>query len=43
MNDGEYVMTTMKATLKAKFHHVILIADRSEAGYRPIADLLARC
>jgi len=28
--------------LKAKFHYAILVADRSEAGRRPVADLLAR-
>jgi len=28
--------------LEAKFHYVILVADRSEAGRRPVADLLAR-
>ena len=27
---------------EAKFHHAILVADRSEAGRRPVADLLAR-
>ena len=27
---------------KAKFHYVILFADRSEAGRRRVADLLAR-
>jgi len=27
---------------KAKFHYGILVADRSEAGRRPVADLLAR-
>jgi len=25
----------------AKFHYTILVADRSEAGRRPVADLLA--
>jgi len=28
--------------VKAKFHYAILVADRSEAGRRPVADLLAR-
>ena len=28
--------------VKAKFHYAILVADRSEAGCRPVADLLAR-
>ena len=28
--------------LKARFHYAILVADRSEAGRRPVADLLAR-
>jgi len=28
--------------LEAKFHYAILVADRSEAGRRPVADLLAR-
>jgi len=28
--------------LKAKFHYAILVADRSETGRRPVADLLAR-
>ena len=28
--------------LKAKFHYAILVADRSEAGRRPVTDLLAR-
>ena len=28
-------------TDKAKFHYAILVADRSEAGRRPVADLLA--
>ena len=27
---------------EAKFHYAILVADRSEAGRRPVADLLAR-
>jgi len=27
----------MLCTLKAKFHHAILVADRSEAGHRPAA------
>jgi len=27
---------------EAKFDHAILVADRSEAGGRPVADLLAR-
>jgi len=27
---------------EAKFHYVILVADRSEAGRRPVTDLLAR-
>jgi len=27
--------------VKAKFHYAILVADRSEAGRRPVADLLA--
>jgi len=27
---------------KAKFHYAILVADRSEAGRRPVAELLAR-
>jgi len=29
--------------VKAKFHYAILVEDRSEAGRRPVADLLARC
>ena len=29
-------------TLKAEFRHTILVADRSEAGRRSVADLLAR-
>jgi len=29
--------------VKAKFRYAILVADRSEAGRRPVADLLARC
>jgi len=29
--------------VKAKFSYAILVADRSEAGRRPVADLLARC
>jgi len=29
-------------SVKAKFHCDILVADRSEAGRRPVADLLAR-
>jgi len=29
-------------TVKAKFHYDILVADRSEAGRRLVADLLAR-
>jgi len=29
--------------LGIKFHYAILVADRSEAGRRPVADLLARC
>jgi len=28
--------------IKAKFHYAIIVADRSEAGRRPVADLLAR-
>ena len=28
--------------LKAKFHYAILVADRSEAARRPVADLLTR-
>ena len=28
--------------LEAKFHYAILVADRSEAGRRPVADMLAR-
>ena len=32
-----------KFTVKAKFHYAILVADRSEAGRRPVTDLLARC
>ena len=28
---------------QAKFHYAILVADRSEAGRRPVADLLALC
>jgi len=28
--------------IKAKFHYAILVADRSAAGRRPVADLLAR-
>ena len=27
--------------VKAKFHYAILVADRSEAGRKPVADLLA--
>ena len=27
--------------VKAEFHYAILVADRSEAGRRPVADLLA--
>jgi len=27
---------------EAKFHYAILVADRSEAGRKPIADLVAR-
>jgi len=27
---------------EAKFHYAILVADRSEAGRSPVADLLAR-
>jgi len=30
------------ASLKAKFHYAILVADRSETGRRPVADRLAR-
>jgi len=26
---------------EAKFHYAILVADKSEAGHRPVADLLA--
>jgi len=33
---------TPNLQLKAKFHYAILVADRSEAGRRPVADLLAR-
>jgi len=29
-------------SLKAKSHYAILVAERSEAGRRPVADLLAR-
>jgi len=29
-------------SVKAKFHYDILVADSSEAGRRPVADLLAR-
>jgi len=29
-------------TPKAKFHYAILVADRFEAGRRPVAELLAR-
>jgi len=29
--------------VKAKVHYDILVADRSEAGRRPVADPLARC
>jgi len=31
-----------RRSVKAKFHHAILVADRSEAGRTPVADLLAR-
>jgi len=31
------------SAIKAKFYYTILFAYRSEAGRRPIADLLARC
>jgi len=31
-----------RRSVKAKLHHAILVADRSEAGCRPVADLLAR-
>ena len=27
---------------EAKFHYAVLVGDRSEAGRRPVADLLAR-
>jgi len=33
----------MLCTLKAKFNHAILVAERSKAGRRPVADMLARC
>jgi len=29
--------------IKAKFHYAILVADRSEAGHRPVADLSQTC
>ena len=29
-------------SIKAKFHYAILVADRSEAGRRPVSNLLAR-
>jgi len=32
-----------KTTNKTKFHHAILIADRSEVGRRPVADLSQTC
>jgi len=28
--------------IKAEFHYALLVADRSEAGRRPVVDLLAR-
>jgi len=33
---------TPNLQLKAKFRYAILVADKSEAGRRPVADLLAR-
>jgi len=31
------------SSIKAKFHCAILVADRSEVGCRPVANLPARC
>ena len=38
-----WVASAPPHAVKAKFHTAILVADRSEARRRPIADLLARC
>ena len=39
-----YVLQNLfyRCAFKAKFHYAVLVADRSEAGCRPVADLLAR-
>ena len=39
----EIALTWSQVPFEAKFHYAILVADRSEAGRRPVADLLARC
>ena len=36
------VLVLALCLVKAKFHYAILVADRSEAGRRPVADMLAR-
>jgi len=41
-NDGRILpaATEQRWPVKAKFHYGILVADRSEADRRPVADLL---
>ena len=37
-----YIFVESIRSFKAKFHYAILVANRPEAGRRPVADLLAR-
>jgi len=43
INSNYNIRAVFTCWVKAKFHHAILVADRSEAGRRPVADLLAGC
>ena len=40
--DSSNLLEPGRRPVRSKFHYAILVADRSEAGRRPVADLLAR-
>jgi len=39
---SSHLLEPSRDRFEAKFHYGILITDRSEAGRRPVADMLAR-
>jgi len=41
-SDGLLYLDYQQQMIKPKFHYAMLVAERSEAGRRPVADLLAR-